>query len=57
MKTTLHSLRREKKINYSNYHFALALYTIIKKKVRKKRNFRLAILEIISLKKNIALQD
>ena len=41
----LYNLRREKKINYSNYHFALALYTIIKKESKKEaklpaRDFR-----------------
>ena len=45
MKTTLHSLRREKKINYSNYQFAMALYTIIKRESKKEaklpaRDFR-----------------
>ena len=41
----LYNLRREKKINYSNYHFALALYIIIKKESKKEarlpaRDFR-----------------
>jgi len=31
----IHKLRREKKIDYSNYHFALALYTIYKKESKK----------------------
>ena len=35
MKTTLYSLRKEKKINCSNYQFALALYAIIKKESKK----------------------
>jgi hypothetical protein len=30
-----YSLRRKKKINYSNYHFVLALYTIYKKESKK----------------------
>jgi hypothetical protein len=31
----IYSLRRKKKINYSNYHFVLALYTIYKKESKK----------------------
>ena len=31
----IHRLRKKKKINYSNYHFALALYIIYKKESKK----------------------
>jgi len=31
----IHHLRRKNEIDYSNYHFAVALYTIYKKESRK----------------------
>jgi len=31
----IHRLRRKKEVDYSNYHFAIALYAIYKKESRK----------------------
>jgi hypothetical protein len=59
----IHRSRKKKKIDYSNYHFALALYDIYKKESKKEarlplRDFRNCVFQkqsgIASLKQKLA---